>query len=275
MDGAISAGDAPRWRRPLRCRKVAVAHSLPSESPGVHDHSAITTFLFSDIEGSTQLWEREPARMEGGARAARRPRPVGGRGTPRQRRQDDGRRHVRRLRRSSGRRRGRAASSSRRSPIRRAPTASRCGRAAASTPASSSAATTTSSARVLNRTARIMAAAHGGQVLVSQALAVLLVDRLPPGVDAPATLGAVRLRDLASPESVFQVLHPSLRREFPALRSLSSTPNNLPQQVTSFIGRERELVGASARRSRRDGSSRFSAPAGSARRGCRCRRPRT
>jgi hypothetical protein len=69
---------------------------------------------------------------------------------------------------------------------------------------------------------------------------LLLVDRPPAGVTF-RDLGAVRLRDLASPERVFQVLHPALRQEFPALRSLSSTPNNLPQQVTSFIGREREL----------------------------------
>ena len=72
---------------------------------------------------------------------------------------------------------------------------------------------------VLNRAARIMAAAHGGQVLVSQALAVLLVDRLPAGVTL-RDLGAVRLRDLASPERVFQVVHPALRQDFPALRSL-------------------------------------------------------
>ncbi len=52
----------------------------------------------------------------------------------------------------------------------------------------------------------------------------------------------MRLRDLASPERVFQVAHSSLRQEFPALRSLSSTPNNLPQQMTSFIGREHELA---------------------------------
>jgi predicted ATPase len=86
-----------------------------------------------------------------------------------------------------------------------------------------------------------MAAAHGGQILASQALAVLLAERLPPAVTLQ-NLGAVRLRDLASPERVYQVVHPALRREFPALRSLSSTPNNLPQQMTSFIGRERELA---------------------------------
>jgi predicted ATPase len=55
-------------------------------------------------------------------------------------------------------------------------------------------------------------------------------------------LGGVRLRDLATPEHVYQLLHPSLRPDFPALRSLAATPNNLPQQVTSFIGRERELA---------------------------------
>ncbi len=55
-------------------------------------------------------------------------------------------------------------------------------------------------------------------------------------------LGSVRLRDLASPERVYQVVHPQLRQDFPALRSLEATPNNLPQQITTFIGRERELA---------------------------------
>jgi predicted ATPase len=86
-----------------------------------------------------------------------------------------------------------------------------------------------------------MAAAHGGQVLVSKAVADLVGNRLEDGV-ALKDLGAVRLRDLASPERVYQVMHPRLRRDFPALRSLESTPNNLPQQVTSFIGREQELA---------------------------------
>ena len=92
----------------------------------------------------------------------------------------------------------------------------------------------------VNRTARIMSAAHGGQVLVSKAVADLVGNHLPPGV-ALKDLGALRLRDLASPERVFQVMHSRLRRDFPALRSLESTPNNLPQQVTPFICREREL----------------------------------
>ena len=86
-----------------------------------------------------------------------------------------------------------------------------------------------------------MAAAHGGQVLVSQALAVLLVDRLPPGIDAPRLWARCACAISRVPSASSRSLHPALRREFPALRSLSSTPNNLPQQMTSFIGRDREL----------------------------------
>ncbi len=92
----------------------------------------------------------------------------------------------------------------------------------------------------VNRAARIMGAAHGGQVLLSQAVAAQLDGCLPAGV-ALRDLGRVRLRDLAEPERVYQVLHPQLRADFPALRSLEATPNNLPQQVSSFVGREREL----------------------------------
>jgi predicted ATPase/class 3 adenylate cyclase len=93
----------------------------------------------------------------------------------------------------------------------------------------------------VNRAARLMAAAHGGQMLLSQAVAGLIADRLRDGVTL-RDLGVVRLRDLASPEHVFQIVHPQLRQEFPSLRSLEAIPNNLPQQATSFIGRERELA---------------------------------
>ena len=91
----------------------------------------------------------------------------------------------------------------------------------------------------VNRAARIMAAAHGGQILASEAVALLVRGRLPADVSL-RDLGEVRLRDLANPERLYQILHPALRASFPALRSLEATPNNLPQQLTSFIGRERE-----------------------------------
>src|SRR5450755_3417648 len=93
----------------------------------------------------------------------------------------------------------------------------------------------------VNRAARIMKAAHGGQVLLSQAVADDVGKRLPPLVSL-RDLGGARLRDLATPEHLYQLVHPKLRQDFPALRSLEATPNNLPQQVTSFIGRERELT---------------------------------
>jgi len=95
----------------------------------------------------------------------------------------------------------------------------------------------------VNRTARVMSVAHGGQVLLTQAVVDDVRERLPDGLSL-RDLGTVRLKDLSSPEHVFQLLHPVLRQDFPALRSLEATPNNLPQQLTSFIGREREVVEA-------------------------------
>jgi len=92
----------------------------------------------------------------------------------------------------------------------------------------------------VNRTARVMSVAHGGQVLLSQAVVDDVNERLPANV-ALRDLGSVRLKDLSTPEHVYQVLHPDLRQDFPALRSLEATPNNLPQQLTTFIGRDREV----------------------------------
>jgi class 3 adenylate cyclase len=84
----------------------------------------------------------------------------------------------------------------------------------------------------VNRAARIMAAGHGGQLLVSAATSEIL------GRDAELTsLGEHRLRDLSTPERVFQLG----AGEFPRLRSLDSYPGNLPLQLSSFVGREREL----------------------------------
>ena len=91
----------------------------------------------------------------------------------------------------------------------------------------------------VNRAARVMSAAHGGQTLLSQAVADRVGDALPAAVSL-RDLGQVRLRDLSSPEHVYQLLHAQLRADFPPLRSLEATPNNLAQQLNSFVGRERE-----------------------------------
>ena len=93
----------------------------------------------------------------------------------------------------------------------------------------------------VNRAARIMAAAHGGQMLLSRVVAESVQGRLPPGVTL-RDLGAVRLRDVSLPERVWQVLAPPLRADFPALRSLAATPNNLAQPLNRFINREQVLA---------------------------------
>ncbi len=94
----------------------------------------------------------------------------------------------------------------------------------------------------VHRAARVAAVAWGGQVLVSEAAAVLVRDWLPPGA-ALTDLGTHRLKDLGRPEQIFQLHAAGLPAEFPALRSLGSPalPNNLPAQLSTFIGREREV----------------------------------
>ena len=89
----------------------------------------------------------------------------------------------------------------------------------------------------VHRAARIAAAAHGGQVLVSSATRSLVDDRLPAGVGW-RDLGEHRLKDLSRPERIAQLVVEGLRNDFPPPRTLDVTPNNLPVQVTSFVGRE-------------------------------------
>ena len=93
---------------------------------------------------------------------------------------------------------------------------------------------------VLNRAARVMAAGHGGQVLLAESTAGLL-----SGVDL-LDLGPRRLRDLPIPVGVFQVRAAGLRTDFPPLRALDSSPGNLRPQLTSFIGRASEVAALEA-----------------------------
>jgi predicted ATPase len=88
---------------------------------------------------------------------------------------------------------------------------------------------------VLNRAARVMAAGHGGQILLAESTAVLLT-----GTDL-LDLGPRRLRDVPTPVGVFQVRAQGLRTDFPPLRTLDPTPGNLRSAVTSLIGRDTEV----------------------------------
>jgi predicted ATPase/class 3 adenylate cyclase len=93
---------------------------------------------------------------------------------------------------------------------------------------------------VVNRTARIMAVGHGGQVLLSAAAAALAADQLPDGARL-RDLGTHRLKDLGRPERLFQLVHPDLADGFPQLATLDRRPNNLPTQTSTFVGRDAEL----------------------------------
>jgi predicted ATPase/class 3 adenylate cyclase len=97
----------------------------------------------------------------------------------------------------------------------------------------------------VNRAARLMAIGHGGQVLVSGATAGLVSDSLPGEVGL-RDLGEHRLRDLSTLMRVFQIVHPELRSEFPPLRTVDAVRGNLPVELTSFVGRDRELTGLMA-----------------------------
>lgn len=98
----------------------------------------------------------------------------------------------------------------------------------------------------LNRVARLLSAAHGGQVLLSLAAQELVRDDLPVGASLQ-DLGPHRLKDLTRAEQVFQLFAPGLPVDFPPLRTLDNRPNNLPRQPTPLLGREEELAQAGNR----------------------------
>lgn len=204
------------------------------------DTPAVRTILFTDIEGSSRLWEREPARMAAALAG-----------------------HDRLLRDEVARRGGNVVKSTGDGMLatfadphhglaavvalqRALRDASATGGLPLRVRAGLHAGVVEdrdgdSFGNAVNRAARVTTAAHGGQVLATQAVAELVRDGLPDGIRL-RDLGTVRLRDLLTPERVYQVEHDDLPRDFPALRTLESIPNNLPQQLTTFVGRERELA---------------------------------
>ena len=95
----------------------------------------------------------------------------------------------------------------------------------------------------LNRAARSMSAGHGGQILISEVTAQLIRDQLPENV-LVADLGEHILKGLTRAEHIFQVNAHGLQSDFPALRTDSAINHNLPAQLTTFIGREREIEAA-------------------------------
>ena len=93
----------------------------------------------------------------------------------------------------------------------------------------------------VHRASRIADVGHGGQVLISSSTHALLADDLPGGVEL-RDLGEHRLKDLEQPEHLWQLVIEGLPSEFPPISSLDATPNNLPTRLTTFLGREEEIV---------------------------------
>ena len=95
----------------------------------------------------------------------------------------------------------------------------------------------------LSRVQRLMSAGHGGQTLLSLATQELIRDDLPENI-ALRDMGQHRLKDLIHPEHIYQVNAPDLPSTFPALKTLDAQLNNLPSHLTPFVGREREIAAA-------------------------------
>jgi predicted ATPase/class 3 adenylate cyclase len=93
----------------------------------------------------------------------------------------------------------------------------------------------------VHRAARIANAGHGGQVLVSATTRALVEGSLPAGVSL-REMGEHRLKDLSRPERIWDLVIEGLQSDFPPLRTLNAVPNNLPMQLTSFLGRQREIA---------------------------------
>jgi len=94
---------------------------------------------------------------------------------------------------------------------------------------------------ILNRLGRLLSVSHGGQILLTPATQELVADWLPDDVDLH-DLGQHRLKDLIRPEHIYEVTAPELLSNFPVIKTLDTFPHNLPLQLTSFIGREKEIL---------------------------------
>ena len=206
-----------------------------------HLPSGTITFLFTDIEGSTPLWEREPKQM---GMALERHHAIlhesiaayGG--------------HVYKIIGDAFQAAFEVSSQAVRAALaaQRAlaaevwPTSTplrvRMGLHVGHAQAQGEDYTTT---HMLNRVARIMSAAHGGQILLSEAVAELIRDDLPTGLSL-RDMGHHQLKGLTHLEHVFQVVAPDLTANFPPLNTLNVWTNNLPTQLTTFIGRETEVA---------------------------------
>jgi predicted ATPase/class 3 adenylate cyclase len=197
------------------------------------------TFFFTDIEGSTKLWEREPAAM--GVAVAR---------------------HDALVRKAIERHSGHVFMTAGDAFCAAFQTAASALAAACDSQTALAQEPWAEQARIkvrmalhtgvaeirdhdyfgqpLNRVARLLAAGHGGQVLLSAAVHEQVRDHLPPGITL-RDMGERRLKDLVRSERVYQAVLPALPADFPPLKTLDARAHNLPIQPTSFVGREQDM----------------------------------
>jgi predicted ATPase/class 3 adenylate cyclase len=213
--------------------------SEPTTAPAIPPDTRTITLLFTDIEGSTRLWERFPEAMKGSLR-----------------------RHDAILREAIESAGGAVVKTTGDGMMAVFERASDAAAAALETQRGLAAEAWVETGALLvrmglhageaevrggdyfgptvNRTARIMAAGHGGQVLLSASAAALVRDGLPDGADL-LDLGEHRLKDLGRPEQVFQLTHPDLDSTFPPLVTVRPFAARLPVRTAALVGRDAEL----------------------------------
>jgi predicted ATPase/class 3 adenylate cyclase len=223
---------------------TAPAAAAASASPNLLP-SGTVTFLFTDIEGSTQLWEQHPQAMSGALarHEALLHQAIGAHGGVVVKHTGDGM-HAAFARPTDA---VHAALAAQRS------LAAEVWGSIGSLRVRMALHTGVSEERdgdyfgvPLNRVARLLATGHGGQVLLSRATQELVREQLPQDVDL-RDLGAHRLKDLSHPEQIFQLLSPDLPAAFPPLNALDPRRTNLPAQPTLLIGREQDVAAVCAR----------------------------
>ena len=240
---SLDVGDGRRLLELVTHRVQSVACSIAAFGADCHTFavgrtpSGTVTFLFTDIEGSTHLWEEQPEAMR--AALARHDEllrtAVAAHGGTIVKTTGDGA-HVAFPTAADG---VLAAIDAQRA------LGAECWPAEAPISARMGVHTGEAEERdgdyygaAVNRAARIMSIGHGGQILISDAAAAVLRDERSITM---RDLGEHRLRDLSRPERVHQVVAVDLAADFPRLRSLDALPTNLPSQLATFVGREAEL----------------------------------
>jgi predicted ATPase/class 3 adenylate cyclase/DNA-binding CsgD family transcriptional regulator len=206
---------------------VAVSGLLPT---------GMATLLLADVEGSTRLWETQPAEMTAGLARLNQTvaEVIAAYGGVRPVEQGEGDSFVAAFVRASD-----AVACA--LELQRAPLAPIRLRIGVHTGEVQLRDEGNYAGSTINRTARLRDLAHGGQTVLSGATEDIVVDRLPDGAWL-TDLGTHALRDLPRPERVVQLCHPDLRDEFPPLRTPQSFGvHNLPVQLTSFVGRKAEI----------------------------------